>query len=408
MGRDSTGVAGYEMEKRRVKKVRFSTKAVHGGRGGACPVRSHVVPIYQTVNFEYEDFDQQLRVGEGKESGYFYTRYGNPTIDALNEVVADLEGGEKAFSFASGMAAITSAVFALVEKGDHILSSSVIYGGTYRFFTELLPRHGVDVTFVDIWDHRAVEEGFRPNTKVLYLEPLINPTLVLADLPALSDIARKKKAFVLADNTFTPPYLFFPLKYGADGVVHSTTKFIGGHGDTIGGIAVGSADFVERVERIGKVHGGVMSPMNAWLTLRGVRTLGIRLERSCENAMGLARFLADHPEVKKVLYPGLKTHPQHDLAKKLLGDFGCMVAFEVEGGLPAARRVSDAFGVITSTVSLGEVDTVAAHPASSSHKSMGDQYRRRYGITDGLLRLSVGIEDVEDLKDDLKQALDSL
>ena len=388
-----------------LKTKGFSTQAVHGGRKNVRPVRSHVIPIYQTVNFEYENFDQKLRVSEGEEEGYLYTRYGNPTIDALNDIVLMMEGAEKAFSFASGMAAISSAFFALTKPGDHVLASSVIYGGTYDFLVRFLTEQGVEVSFVDAWDVHAVKEGLRENTKVLYVEPMINPTLWVVDLPEIGRLAEKRNVFVLVDNTFTPPYLFYPMKHGGNGVVHSTTKFMSGHGDTIGGIVAGSTEFMERVEQIGRVHGGVMSPFNAWLTLRGVRTLGIRLERSCENAMALALFLEGHPKVRRVNYPGLKSHPQHELVERLFGGYGAMVSFEVDGGLDAVRKVDDGFRLITSTVSLGEVDTIAAHPASSSHRKMSPEYREKYGITDGLIRLSVGIEDVKDLKEDLEQAL---
>jgi len=393
------------MKDGKFKKLGFSTLAVHSGKGKKQPVHSHVIPIYQTVNFEYENFDQKLRISSEEEPGYIYTRYGNPTIDALNEAVAVLEQGEEAFSFASGMAAISAALIALTDPGDHILASSVIYGGTYNLLTNFFPKHGVDVSFVDVWDHDAVGKNFRGNTKVLYVEPMMNPTLQIAELPYLSEIAKEKGAFVLVDNTFTPPYLFSPLSNGADGVLHSTTKFIGGHGDTIGGIVVGSQGFIEKVKEIGRVYGGVMSPFNAWITLRGLRTLGIRLEKSSKNALELALFLENHPKVPKVNYPGLESHPQHNLAKRLFGDFGCMVSFEVKGGLDTVKKVSDRFKIITSTVSLGEVDTVASHPASSSHSMMSLEYREKYGITDGLIRLSVGIEDVEDLKEDLGQAL---
>ncbi len=396
------------MRNGKLKKLGFSTLAVHSGKGKKQTVHSHVIPIYQTVNFEYENFDQELRVSNEEESGYIYTRYGNPTIDALNEAVAVLEQGEGAFSFASGMAAISAALIALTEPGDHVLASSVIYGGTYNLLTNFLPKHGVDVSFVDVWDYDAVEKSFRKNTKILYLEPMMNPTLQIADLPHLSEMAKEKGVFVLVDNTFTPPYLFYPLNHGADGILHSTTKFIGGHGDTIGGIVVGSQKFMEKVKEIGRVYGGVMSPFNAWITLRGVRTLGIRLERSSKNARELALFLKNHPKILKVNYPGLESHPQHDLAKRLFLDFGSMVSFEIEGGLDSVRKVSDAFKIITSTVSLGEVDTVASHPASSSHSMMSSEYRGKYGITEGLIRLSVGIEDIEDLKEDMKQALEKV
>lgn len=393
------------MEDRELRRLRYASQIVHGGKEKTGPVRSHTVPIYQTVNFEYEDFDQRLRVSSGEEPGYFYTRYSNPTIDALNKTVAALEKGEGAFSFASGMAAISAAGLALLQPGDHVLASSIIYGGSYSLFTNFFPKHGIEVSFVDVWDHEAVKKKIRKNTRVLYLEPMMNPTLQIADIPTLSDLAKKQNVFVLVDNTFTPPYLFYPLTQGADGVVHSTTKFIGGHGDTLGGVVVGSGDFFKKAIQIGRVYGGVMSPLNAWLTLRGIRTLGLRLERACANATALARFLENHSKVRRVYYPGLKSHPQHELAGKLMTAWGCMLSFEIEGGLASVRKVCDAFRVITSTVSLGEVDTVAAHPATSSHQGMSPEYRQKYGITDGLIRLSVGIEDIEDLKEDLEQAL---
>jgi len=393
---------------RPLKKHRFATRAVHGGKRNVRPVHSHTVPIFQTVNYEYEDFNQKLRVSSGEEEGYLYTRYSNPTVDAMNEAVADVEEADKAFAFASGMAAISTAFFALIKDGDHVLASSVLYGGSYDFLVNFLPQYGVEASFVDVWDHDAVKKGFRKNTRVLYLEPMMNPTLMLADLPALASFAKEHDVFVLVDNTFTPPYLFHPFRNGAQGVVHSTTKFIGGHGDTIGGIVLGSDPFMEKVEKLGRVYGGVMSPFNAWLTLRGLRTLGVRLERSCENALALAEFLEGHAKVRRVYYPGLESHPQHTLAKALFAGFGSMVSFEIDGGLNAARKADDAFRLITSTVSLGEVDTIASHPASSSHRNMSPEYRDKYGITDGLIRLSVGIEDIEDLKADIEQALNSL
>jgi methionine-gamma-lyase len=386
----------------------FLTKVVHSGKEDIPGVRSHVVPVFQTVNFEYENFQQQLRVARGEEKGYFYTRYSNPTVDALNRAVASLEGAEATFSFASGMAAITSALLAQLQPGDHVVTSSIIYGGTMHFMSQDLPRWGVDVTFVDAWEPEKVEAAFRPGTRVLYLEPVMNPTLQLADIARLADMAASKGVFVMVDNTFSPPNLFYPMENGAHAVIHSTTKFIEGHGDTIGGIVAGASEFMEKVARIGRVYGGVMSPMNAWLTLRGLRTLGVRLERSCANAYMLARFLETHPKVERVLYPGLESHPQHGLAERMLNGYGGMVAFYLKGSAGKIDVLYDAFRLITSTVSLGEVDTVAAHPASSSHDKMDPALREKYGITDTLIRLSVGIEDVEDLIRDLDQALDRI
>jgi len=393
------------MGNRRLKKMGFSTRSVHAGKPKTNAVRSHAVPIYQTVNFEYRNFDELVRVGQEKQKGYFYSRYGNPTLDALNGAMAELEEGEAAFAFASGMAAITSAFLSLTKPGDHVLSSSLLYGGSHRFLSETLPGLGVEVTFVHPFATDALEKGFRWNTKVLYAEPLVNPTLGVVDIRRWAESAEHHRVFFLVDNTFTPPPLFQPLRHGVHGVVHSTTKYIEGHGDTLGGTAVGQADWIGRIRDIGKIYGGIMSPFNAWLTLRGLRTLSIRMHSSSGNASVLADFLQGHSKVIRVHYPGLAGHPQHELAKSQFKGFGAMVAFEIQGGLKAVRMLCDAFRIITSTVSLGEVDTIVSHPASSSHAGMSSEERVRVGIPDGLLRLSVGIEDVDDLIGDLEQAL---
>jgi methionine-gamma-lyase len=393
------------MGKRRVNRSGFSTRAVHAGKGVRVSERPHVVPIYQTVNFEYPDFDTLIRIGQEKKPGYFYSRYGNPTVDALNSAVAELEGGDAAFAFASGMAAITSSLSALVRPGDHVVASAFLYGGAYHFLSKFLPSLGTGVTFVDPFDRRALERGFRKNTRVVFAEPLINPTLGVVDIRAWSDAARRHGAFFLVDNTFTPPPLFQPLAWGVDGIVHSTTKFIEGHGDTLGGIAVGSRRWISRVRAVGKVLGGTMAPFAAWLTLRGLRTLPVRLEKACSNAAALALFLQAHPAVVRVHYPGLADHSQRGLAEKQFSRPGAMVAFEIPGGIPSVRRFCNALRVITPTVSLGEVDTIVSHPATSSHAALGPEARKRCGITDGLLRLSVGIEDTADLTGDVEQAL---
>ncbi len=393
------------MGHRNLKELYLSTRLVHAGKKKIRDVHPHVTPIYQTVNFEYEDFDQGVRIGAGTEPGYFYTRYSNPTIDAFNEAVALIEGGEEAFSFASGMAAITSAFLAQVKPGDHIVAGSVLYGGTLHFLNEDLSHRGIKATFVDIRDLDAVEQAIQENTRLIYAEPIMNPTVALSDLSALSKIAKKRGVKLLVDNTFSPPYLQQPLLKGADLVIHSTTKFLSGHGDTLGGVVTGSSSIMEPIKQIGRMYGGVMSPFNAWLTLRGMRTLNVRLERSCQNAMAVAGFLSGCPEVLKVHYPGLKTHEQHTLAKEQFGGYGAVVSFEVRGGLDKVRRVCNAFRLITYTVSLGETDTVASHPASSSHRNTDLAFREKYGISDGLIRLSVGIEDERDLILDLEQAL---
>ena len=383
----------------------FSTRAVHAGKSVDVRTPPHTVPIYQTVNFEYKDFNELIQVGSGKSEGYWYSRYGNPTVDALNRAVAELEAGEAAFAFASGMAAITSAFLSLVKPGDHVVSSSFLYGGSHAFLAKNLPELGVGVTFVDPFDKAALDRAFQKNTRVAYAEPLINPTLGVVDVEAWAESARKHRAFFLVDNTFTPPPLFQPLTRGVDGVVHSMTKFIEGHGDTLGGIAVGKSAWMKSVRTCGKVYGGTLPPFNAWLTLRGLRTLPLRLEKACANASVLADFLQRHPKAVRVHYPGLKNHPQHALAKRQFSAFGAMVTFEITGGFRAVRRFCNALRIVTSTVSLGEVDTIVSHPASTSHASLTRAERLRFGITDGLLRLSIGIEDEDDLIGDLEQAL---
>jgi methionine-gamma-lyase len=370
------------------------------------PTPSHIVPIYQTVNFEYRNFDELVRVGKEKAGGYFYSRYGNPTVDALNQAVARLEEGEAAFSFASGMAAITTSFLALVKPGDHVVASAQIYGGTHHFLSKNLHSLGITTTFVaDPFDLSEVERAFRKNTRVLYAEPLINPTLGVVDADAWAEAAHRHGVFFLLDSTFTPPPLFQSLRHGADGVVHSTTKFIEGHGDTLGGITVGTRAWIERVRACGKVYGGTMQPFNAWLTLRGLRTLPVRIHQACDNAFALAHFLKDHPKIAGVRYPGLKSHRQHELAKRQFSQFGALTAFDLKGGFKAVRRFCNALRVITSTVSLGEVDTIVSHPASTSHAAISRNERLAQGITDGMLRLSVGIEDKADLIEDLEQAL---
>lgn len=391
-----------------IRSYHFNTKTVQSGKKDARSVRPHIVPIYQTVNFEYADFDEKVRISLEEEPGYLYTRYSNPTIDAFQDAVAVLEEGERAFAFATGMAAITSVMMAILRPGDHVVTSSMLYGGTYQFFEHYLPLHSVDVTFVDIDNPSDVENAFQSNTKVLYLETMINPTVMVSDVPGLSKVAKNHGVQVVVDNTFAPPNLFHPLKVGADVSVHSTTKFMAGHGDTMGGVAVGTSLFIEQLHAVAKIYGGTMSPFNAWLTLRGLKTLALRLERACSNAMALAEFLESHHKVTHVNFPGLSDHPQHDLAKSMLKDYGSMLSFEVQGGYESARKVDDAFKIITSTVSLGEVDTVVAHPASSSHAKMDPEFRRKYGITDGLLRFSVGVEHIDDLKADVAQALEQI
>lgn len=368
-------------------------------------VRSHIPPIFQTVNFDYADAREGLAIFAGDKEGYIYSRYGNPTIDLVGKVVADLEGAEAGVTAASGMAAISNTILALLKPGDRILSSEAIYGGTNGLFRNHLARLGIKTDFVDITDEKSVRNAIRTETRILFTEVLGNPNLVLADLAMLGKIAKENDLLFMVDSTFTPPPVVQPLDYGADIVVHSATKYFGGHGDLIGGVVVGRKEHIDLVAEAVKMYGGALSPFNGWLILRGIKTIAVRMERHCSNALKIAQFLNGHPRVNHVYYPGLENHPAHELAKKQLNGFGGMISFEVKGGLEAGQIVMDRVRVCNFTVSLGEIDTLIMHPASTSHKSLTPEERLAIGVTDGLIRLSVGLEDVDDLINDLEQAL---
>ena len=378
---------------------------IRAASGMDSPVQSHVPPIYQTVNFEYPDAQEGLDIFQGKKSGYVYTRDGNPTTDLFANMVALLEEGEAGIATASGMAAISNAILTFVRPGDRIVSSSAIYGGTRTWLKDHLSQFNVHTDFVDITDLNAVEKAVTGQTRILYTEVVGNPNLVVADIGALARIAREKNILLIVDNTFTPPPIILPLKLGADIVIHSATKFIGGHGDIIGGVVVSSLPAVKEIMiTVGK-YGGVMSPFNAWLAIRGLKTLNLRLERHNSNALQIAEYLRDHPAINKVYYPGLKSHPFHKVAASQMNGYGGMMAFEVRGGLDAGKKVMNGVKVCSFTVSLGEIDTLIMHPASTSHVGLSRKERDSIGVTDGLLRLSVGIENIEDLLNDLQNAL---
>jgi len=388
------------------KKLGIGTQAIRGTVNvDFSHVRSHIPPLFQTVNFDYADAREGLDIFSGEKTGYIYSRYGNPTTDLVGQVVASLEGAEAGVTAASGMAAISNTILALLEPGDRILSSKQIYGGTTGLFQNHLAKLGIETDFFDVSDIESAEKAVTSETKALYAEVLGNPNLVLADLTALGKIAKQNNLVFIVDNTFTPPPIVQPIEFGADVVIHSATKYMGGHGDLIGGVTVGSADIIEKVAETTKMFGGSFSPFNGWLVLRGIKTIAVRLERHCQNALKIAEFLEQHPKVQDVFYPGLPNHPAHELAKKQLNGFGGMLAFEVKGGLEAGTKVMDSVKVCNFTVSLGEIDTLIMHPASTSHKSLSQEERLVIGVTDGLIRLSVGLEDIDDLLDDLEQAL---
>ncbi len=374
----------------------FSTDCIHAGNAPDPATGAVAVPIYQTSTYVQEAL--------GVHKGYEYARTQNPTRRALEENLTKLEGGAGARAFASGMAAIT-AVSTLVKAGEHVVCSNMTYGGTFRYFTKIQARQGVEFTFVDTADADAVRKAMRPSTRLLHLESPTNPTMALCDIALLSQMAHERGALVVVDNTFASPYLQRPLSLGADIVVHSTTKFLNGHSDSVGGIAI--AKDPEHVEWLGFVQnssGAILSPFDSWLVLRGVKTLAVRMERHEFNGRAVAHFLAAHPKVRKTNYPGLPDHPQHELARRQMRGFGAMISFDV-GSFEAASRLLSRVKLCSLGESLGGVETLISHPATMTHASIPEEERVRLGVTPGLVRISVGIEDVEDIVADLDQAL---
>jgi methionine-gamma-lyase len=388
--------------------MRFATRAVHlaGKMAGELPGEPLNVPIVQTANFRFDRAEVYAEVINERAEGWVYTRLGNPTVAAFENAMAQLEGGERAVAFASGMAAISSAVIAHVQAGDHVISSKAIYGGTHGLMTSYLPRWGVEVTYVDTNDLEAVRAAMRPNTKVLYTETVGNPTLRVPDIGALSEIAHAAGALLMIDNTFASPYLCRPLELGADVSIHSATKYISGHADTIAGVVIGSAERMAPVAKSLHVIGGALAPLNAFLVLRGLKTLALRMDRACATAQQIAKSLAAHPKIERVHYPGLPSHADQDLIARQLDGPGGMIAFEVADGMEPAARFQDSLKLIAIAASLGECHTLVTHPASTTHRQYSKAEREAAGITDGFVRLSVGLEDSDDLIADIEQALE--
>ncbi len=380
--------------------MRFATKAIHVGQEPDPTTGSTIVPIYQTSTYTQE--------APGQHKGYEYSRTANPTRTALEECVASLEGGEYGLAFASGLAA-TVATMSLLSPGDHVVAGDDLYGGTYRLFDKVLARSGgLEFTYADTTHPEAVEKALRPETKLLWIETPTNPLLTISGIEELSETARERGAVVAVDNTFASPYFQRPLSLGADIVVHSTTKYMGGHSDVIGGVVVTSKpDFSEEMKFYQNAAGGVPGPFDSWIVLRGLKTLAVRMRQHEENALAVAEFLQDHPQVETVSYPGLPSHPQHELAKRQMSGFSGMVSFTLKGGAKAAYAAVRKTEVIQFAESLGGVESLITHPATMTHAAIPREQREARGVTDGLMRLSVGIEDKEDLIADLDQAIRS-
>jgi cystathionine beta-lyase/cystathionine gamma-synthase len=383
-------------------KHRPETEAVRGGTDLSRKNGPLSTPIYQTSTFEVTDNQQQLRAtGTDK----FYTRYGNPTHTVAEAAIAELEGADAALLFASGMAAITTSIFALLKSGDHIVAQRDIYGGAAKFLGTWLPRFGIETTFVDTNDLNQHASAVKPNTKLIYLESPTNPTLRIVDLKKIAALARKDGITTLVDATFATPINMRPAEAGIDLVMHSGTKYFGGHSDLICGVVAGRRDLIKKIHETRTTLGGILDPHAAWLLLRGIKTLAVRVQRQNESALRVAQFLAQHPKVRSVNYPFLENHPQRALAMEQMSGGGGMLSFEVDGSGEDACRVTEALHLFTLAPSLGGVDSLVSIPVLTSHAMIPAEERRKMGISEQLIRLSVGVENVEDLIADLEQAL---
>lgn len=377
-----------------MSRRRFETRAIHEGQDPDPATGAVVPPIYQTSTF--------AQSAPGEHKGYEYARTSNPSRTALETCLASLEDGQYGLAFASGMAAITATAY-LLNPGDHVVLPDDVYGGTYRLFVRVLERYGIASTFVDMTDLTRVSSALSPNTRLVLIETPTNPYLKILDIASISELAHARDALVVVDNTFASPYFQRPLELGADIVVHSTTKYLGGHSDVVGGAAVMASKEISDTLRFHQnAAGAVPSPFDCWLVLRGVRTLGIRMEAHARNAMDVAKFLSGHPAVERVFYPGLPEHPGHQIARRQMSGFGGMVSFTVRGGARAARTVASGTEVFILGESLGGVESLLDHPASMTHASLTGSPLQ---VDEGLIRLSIGIEHVDDLVDDLAQAL---
>lgn len=377
--------------------MKFNTKTIHAGQKPEETSGAVMPPIFQTSTYAQE--------APNKHQGYDYARVGNPTRTALEKMIAGLEGADEAACFASGVAAM-DALMKMLRPGDHVVTTNDLYGGSYRLFTTVFEPYGINFTFVDMTDLDAVKEAITAETKLLWIETPTNPLLRVVDIKALVELAKPKNILTVVDNTFASPYLQRPLEFGADAVLHSATKYLAGHSDVIhGAVASSNKEIMENLRFQTKTSGAVPGPMDCYLTLRGIKTLSVRVQRSVENAKKIAEFLENHEDVASVLYPGLSSHPQHELAKKQMDDFGAMLSFTLkDDSIEAAVKFMSNTKIFTLAESLGGVESLISHPASMTHGSIPKDVREKAGLKDSLIRISVGIEDAEDLIEDLKQA----
>jgi methionine-gamma-lyase len=386
----------------------FFTQAVHAGEDHSEHYGALSVPIYAASVFAFADADEGAAIHNYQKEGYFYGRLGNPTESALEKAVAELENGEDALALASGMAAVSAAILSQVKTGEHIVAPASMYSTTTNFLQHLAENFGIETTYIDATAPENYARAARENTRLFWIETPSNPLLKITDFSTVVEIAKEKGIVTVADNTFATPFNQRPLDFGVEAVIHSATKYFGGHSDLTAGLLVGSGEFVRRARHtIAKLHGGNIAPQVAWLVLRGIKTLALRMERHNQNAYAIANMLAVHPKVKEVYYPGLVSHPQHEIAKKQMKGFGGMIAFDV-GGVEQGKRLVNNVEVCTLATSLGGVETILQHSASMTHATLTPEQRLKAGVTEGLIRLSVGIEDAQDLIRDLENALDKI
>ena len=393
-----------------IKKCGLGTTAIHAGTLKNL-YGTLAMPIYQTSTFIFDSAEQGGRRFALEEAGYIYTRLGNPTTTVLEDKIAALEEGEAAVATSSGMGAISSTLWTILKAGDHIVTDKTLYGCTFALMCHGLTRFGIDVTFVDTSNLDEVKNAMKENTRVVYLETPANPNLKIVDIEALAKIAHTNpNTLVIVDNTFATPYMQKPLTLGADVVVHSVTKYINGHGDVIAGLVITNKALADQIRFIGlkDMTGAVLGPQDAYYIIRGMKTFEIRMERHCKNARKVVEFLNNHPKIERVYYPGLETHPGYEIAKKQMKDFGAMISFELKGGFEAGKTLLNSLKLCSLAVSLGDTETLIQHPASMTHSPYTKEEREAAGITDGLVRLSVGLENVEDIIADLEHGLEKI
>lgn len=383
----------------------FNSNLVHAGEHPDPTTGSVIPPIYQTTTFGFPTNESMLDLMEGRSSGYIYTRYGNPGYSTAEAKIALMEGAASALVLSSGMAAISTAIMTLANAGDHIITHADIYGGSFGLFHDLLPRFGIETSFIDVTDLGKTESAIRSNTKILFLETPSNPSLRVCDIESLAQLAHAHDIKVVVDNTFATPYNQKPLEFGADVVIHSCTKYLNGHSDVMSGVIVGSEDYISECTNVFRKLGANLNGFDVWLLIRGLKTFGLRMERHNENGLALAKYLSTHPKIAEVHYPGLPEHPHHELAKRQMKGFGGVLGVEIKGDQEAVNNFLNRAQLFTRAVSLGSVESLITQPVAAVHYSVPEKYRELGGITTQLVRISVGIEDPEDLIDDLEQAL---